>query len=330
MHDRLLSHTSGSGRAAISDGFRGATGQQAHAPAPRRHDYLAPHSGPADPSRPRPGELSGTSETYPCSRQFLHTHAPAILIAPRIVASVVSNHRQAAVLLLQRARDDRHTVDLPISTVAHGSVFVGRQLHLAGMAGTALDLTSTRSLTAPRVQQSERLLQGQVARQDLLRQPGMAAPVDDERAIIPGLARRPLSQRACACSSGARATCIAAAPIPATRCRPSCGASASPTSPPASSPPRAIRCWTALPRPAISPHGRGSTSTRPPSTACWSGCSATPASAPPLRPLPLDFGRRCWRTEFVARRAAEDLEPFRLLEQTLRDNAIERHAPQAG
>ena len=60
------------------------------------------------------------------------------------------------------------------------------------------------------------------------------------------------------------------------------------------------------------------------------GRHGTPAGAPPLRPLPLDFGRRCWRTGFVARRAAEDLEPFRLLKQTLRNNAIERHAPQAG
>ena len=51
---------------------------------------------------------------------------------------------------------------------------------------------------------------------------------------------------------------------------------------------------------------------------------------PRLRPLPLAFGRRRCRTGFVARRAAEDLEPFRLLERTLRDSAIERHAPQAG
>ena len=53
-------------------------------------------------------------------------------------------------------------------------------------------------------------------------------------------------------------------------------------------------------------------------------------AAPWLRPLPLAFGRRRCRSGFVARRAAEDLEPFRLLEQTLRDSAIERHAPQAG
>ena len=43
-------------------------------------------------------------------------------------------------------------------------------------------------------------------------------------------------------------------------------------------------------------------------------------AAPRLRPLPLAFGRRRCRTGFVARRAAEDLEPFRLLEQTLRDS----------
>ena len=58
------------------------------------------------------------------------------------------------------------------------------------------------------------------------------------------------------------------------------------------------------------------------------GHHGTPAGAPPLRPLPLHFGRRCWRTGFVARLAAEDLEPFRLFEQMLHDNAIERHAPQ--
>ena len=53
-------------------------------------------------------------------------------------------------------------------------------------------------------------------------------------------------------------------------------------------------------------------------------------AAPRLSPLPLAFGRRRCRTGFVARRAAEDLEPFRLLERTLRDSAVERHAPQAG
>ena len=38
-------------------------------------------------------------------------------------------------------------------------------------------------------------------------------------------------------------------------------------------------------------------------------------AAPRLRPLRLAFGRRRCRTGFVARRAAEDLEPFRLLER---------------
>ncbi len=44
----------------------------------------------------------------------------------------------------------------------------------------------------------------------------------------------------------------------------------------------------------------------------------------PLRPLPLSFGRRRYRTGFVARRSAEDLEPFRALEQAVRDVAIGR------
>ena len=51
---------------------------------------------------------------------------------------------------------------------------------------------------------------------------------------------------------------------------------------------------------------------------------------PRLRPLPLAFGRRRWPTGFVARRAAEDLEPFRLLERTLRDSAVGRGTPPAG
>ena len=54
------------------------------------------------------------------------------------------------------------------------------------------------------------------------------------------------------------------------------------------------------------------------------------ATGPWLACLPLAIGRRRCRTGFVARRTAEDLEPFRLLEQTLRDCAIERHAPQDG
>ena len=37
----------------------------------------------------------------------------------------------------------------------------------------------------------------------------------------------------------------------------------------------------------------------------------------PLKALPLDFGRRRYRAGLIARRSAEDLEPFRMLE-TLR------------
>ena len=44
----------------------------------------------------------------------------------------------------------------------------------------------------------------------------------------------------------------------------------------------------------------------------------------PLQPLPLAFGRRRYRTGFVARRSAEDLEPFRMLEQAVRDAALGR------
>ena len=40
-----------------------------------------------------------------------------------------------------------------------------------------------------------------------------------------------------------------------------------------------------------------------------------------LRALPTDYGRRRYRTGFVARRAAEDLAPFRLLQQRIRDVA---------
>ena len=41
----------------------------------------------------------------------------------------------------------------------------------------------------------------------------------------------------------------------------------------------------------------------------------------PLRALPLDFGRRRYRTGFVARRSAEDLEPFRMLQRAVREAA---------
>ena len=44
----------------------------------------------------------------------------------------------------------------------------------------------------------------------------------------------------------------------------------------------------------------------------------------PLRALPLAFGRRGYRTGFVARRSAEDLEPFRMLETAVRDAALGR------
>ena len=38
-----------------------------------------------------------------------------------------------------------------------------------------------------------------------------------------------------------------------------------------------------------------------------------------VRPLPVEIGRYRYRTGFVARRAAEDLAPFRTLEQAVRD-----------
>ena len=43
-----------------------------------------------------------------------------------------------------------------------------------------------------------------------------------------------------------------------------------------------------------------------------------------LEPLPLTFGRRRYRTGLVARRAGEDLAPVRLLEDLVRDIALER------
>ncbi len=45
---------------------------------------------------------------------------------------------------------------------------------------------------------------------------------------------------------------------------------------------------------------------------------------PPVAPLPLAFGRRRYRTGFVARRSAEDHVPFRLLQQTVRERALEK------
>ena len=49
-------------------------------------------------------------------------------------------------------------------------------------------------------------------------------------------------------------------------------------------------------------------------------------TGPRLRPLPTRFGRQRFRTGFVARRSAEDLESFRLLERTVREVALERSA----
>lgn len=43
-----------------------------------------------------------------------------------------------------------------------------------------------------------------------------------------------------------------------------------------------------------------------------------------LKPLPLVFGRRRYRTGLVARRAAEDLAPVRLFEDLVRDISLER------
>ena len=49
-------------------------------------------------------------------------------------------------------------------------------------------------------------------------------------------------------------------------------------------------------------------------------------TGPRLRPLPTRFGRQRFRTGFVARRSAEDIESFRLLERTVREVALERSA----
>ena len=43
-----------------------------------------------------------------------------------------------------------------------------------------------------------------------------------------------------------------------------------------------------------------------------------------IEPLPLNFGRRRYRTGLVARRSAEDLAPVRLFEEIVRDIALER------
>lgn len=45
-------------------------------------------------------------------------------------------------------------------------------------------------------------------------------------------------------------------------------------------------------------------------------------SGTPIAPLPLEFGRRRYRTGFIARRSAEDHTPFRLLQKTVRETAL--------
>ena len=47
-------------------------------------------------------------------------------------------------------------------------------------------------------------------------------------------------------------------------------------------------------------------------------------AAPKFRPLPLKFGRNRYRAGFITRRSAEDLTPFRLLEETVRETALDR------
>ena len=47
-------------------------------------------------------------------------------------------------------------------------------------------------------------------------------------------------------------------------------------------------------------------------------------SGAPLKALPLAFGRRRYHAGFVARRLAEDREPFRMLEAAVRDAALGR------
>ena len=50
----------------------------------------------------------------------------------------------------------------------------------------------------------------------------------------------------------------------------------------------------------------------------------------PLRPLPLGFGRCRCPAGSIARRSAEDLAPFRLLQKAVRDAALERSRQPAG
>ena len=49
-----------------------------------------------------------------------------------------------------------------------------------------------------------------------------------------------------------------------------------------------------------------------------------------VRPLPVDIGRYRYRSGFVARRSAEDLPPFRALEQAVRDTALGRDGGTSG
>ena len=50
----------------------------------------------------------------------------------------------------------------------------------------------------------------------------------------------------------------------------------------------------------------------------------------PIAPLPLPFGRRRYRTGFVARRSAEDHAPFRQLQETVRETALASSRRPAG
>ena len=50
----------------------------------------------------------------------------------------------------------------------------------------------------------------------------------------------------------------------------------------------------------------------------------------PIAPLPLEFGRHSYRAGFVARRSAEDHAPFRALQETVRETALERSRRAAG
>ena len=52
--------------------------------------------------------------------------------------------------------------------------------------------------------------------------------------------------------------------------------------------------------------------------------------APEIRPLSVELGRHDYRTGLIARRAAQDLPPFRLLVAAVRDAALKRRTPPAG